>query len=223
MTRRISQPWADFWRAGLSFVDYSGWISKPDTIYQNSWTQTFYRYNRIHLIALDIDWTHWSWNIFTLQKICSMLIEQLIFLRNVTENLKCNWELHLLLIWLKTLVVIDLDSCRTSFPSFCVPPSEVAVLFYLNLSGRPFLGQVVDLDLLLCAEFDSENVDLFLCHISTQRPTAGSDPKRLSEVMGAALVGNNFSPISSKISFHVKKKWIVAARNLPSIKTFLTL
>ena len=30
--------------------------------------------------------------------------------------------------------------------------------------------------------------------------------KRLSKTMGAALVGNNFSPIPSKISFQMKKK-----------------
>ena len=30
--------------------------------------------------------------------------------------------------------------------------------------------------------------------------------ERLSEAMGAALVGNNFSPIPSKFSFHMKKK-----------------
>ena len=48
--------------------------------------------------------------------------------------------------------------------------------------------------------------------------------ERLSEAMGAALVGNNFSPIPSKFSFHMKKKkWLVAARNLQSIKTLLTL
>ena len=41
--------------------------------------------------------------------------------------------------------------------------------------------------------------------------------------MGAALVGNNFSPIPLKIPFHIKKKWLVAARYLQSIKTFLTV
>ena len=49
-------------------------------------------------------------------------------------------------------------------------PSEVAVLFDSNLSRRPFLGQVVDLDLLLCTGFDLEHAVLFLCHIFTQRP-----------------------------------------------------
>ena len=70
----------------------------------------------------------------------------------------------------KTLVAIDSESHLTSFPSFCAPPSEVAVLFYLNLSRRPFLGQVVDFDLLLCTGFDSEHAVIFVCHIFTQRP-----------------------------------------------------
>ena len=49
--------------------------------------------------------------------------------------------------------------------------------------------------------------------------------KRLSEAMGAALVGNNFLPIPLKFSFHMKKKLIglVAAQYLQSIKAFLTL
>ena len=44
--------------------------------------------------------------------------------------------------WLQTLVAVESESCQTSFPSFCSPPSEVAVLFDLNLNRRPFLGQV---------------------------------------------------------------------------------
>ena len=81
-----------------------------------------------------------------------------------------NIAFHLRSIWLQTLVAIDSESRQTSFPSFCAPPSEVAVLFNLNLSRLPFLGQVVDLDLLLCTRFDSEHAVLFLCHIFTQRP-----------------------------------------------------
>ena len=61
---------------------------------------------------------------------------------------------HLRLIGLQTLVAFDSESRMTSFSSFCAPPSEVAVLFNWNLSRRPFLGQVVDLDLLLCTGFN---------------------------------------------------------------------
>ena len=70
-------------------------------------------------------------------------------------------------IWLQALVAIDSESRLTSFPSFCVPPSDVAVLFDSNLSRRLFLRQVVDLDLLLCTGFNLKHAVLFLCHIST--------------------------------------------------------
>ena len=52
-------------------------------------------------------------------------------------------------------------------------------LFAWNLSRHPFLGQVVFLDLLLCAEFYSEHSDLFLCPNFTQRQWR---IKRLSEL-----------------------------------------
>ena len=81
-----------------------------------------------------------------------------------------NIAFHLRPTWLQSLVAIDSESRLTSFLSFCAPPSEVAALFDSNLSRRPFLGQVVDTDLLLCTGFDSEHAVLFLCHIFTQRP-----------------------------------------------------
>ena len=87
MTRRFSQPWTNFLGAGLSFLDCSGRISRPDTIHQNNanlWS--------IHLIALDMDW---SWNIFTSHNFCSILIEQLIDLEKVkSENLKFRIDLR---------------------------------------------------------------------------------------------------------------------------------
>ena len=89
----------------------------------------------------------------------------------VLSTLVIAWLSNIAFHWrLQTLVVIDSESRLTSFPSFCAPPSEVAVLFDSNLSRLPFLGQVVDLDLLLCTGFDSEHAVLFLCHIFTQRP-----------------------------------------------------
>ena len=51
-----------------------------------------------------------------------------------------NIAFHLRPIWLQTLVMIESESCQTSFPSFFSPPSEVAVLLNWNLSRRPFLG-----------------------------------------------------------------------------------
>ena len=61
---------------------------------------------------------------------------------------------HLRPIGLQTLVAINSESRLTSFPSLCTLIFEVAVLFDSNLSRRPFLRQVVDLDLLLCTGFD---------------------------------------------------------------------
>ena len=97
---------------------------------------------------------------------------KLVLLTLVTTWLS-NIAFHVLPIWLKNLVVIDSESCLTSFPSFCAPPSEVAALFDSNLSRRPFLGQVVDSDLLLCTGFDSEHeyfVPMSYFYSESQRP-----------------------------------------------------
>ena len=60
-----------------------------------------------------------------------------------------NIAFRLLQIGLQTLVAINSESCQTSFLSFCVPPSEIAlpVLFdsNLSLSRRPFLEHVMNL------------------------------------------------------------------------------
>ena len=81
-----------------------------------------------------------------------------------------NIAFHLLPIWLHLLVAINSQSRLTLFPSFCLPPSEVSVLFNLKLSRRPFFRQVINLLLLLCTGLDSEHAVLFQCHIFTQRP-----------------------------------------------------
>ena len=39
---------AIFLRTGLSYLDCSSWISRPDTKNQNSWTQTFDQYILLH-------------------------------------------------------------------------------------------------------------------------------------------------------------------------------
>ena len=52
MLRRFSQPGTAFLLAGLSF-DCSGWISRPDMIYQNLERKIW----SIHLTAFDIDWS----------------------------------------------------------------------------------------------------------------------------------------------------------------------
>ena len=43
------------------------------------------------------------------------------------------------------------------------PPSEVDVLFNLNLSRHPFLGQVVNLDLLLCSVVSLHRIRFGTC------------------------------------------------------------
>ena len=118
-----------------------------------------------------------------------------------------NITFHLLLVWLQTLDAIDLESLLTSFPSFCAPPSEVAVMFDLNLSRRPFLGQVVHLDLLLCTGFNLEHwhAFLFLCHIFTQRPITD---RKIEQSYGRCigrqqLLANSMEIFISQI--HMKK------------------
>ena len=60
-------------------------------------------------------------------------------------------------------VAIDSESVQRLFLSFCMLTFEVTVLFNWNLSTLPFLGQIVNLDLLVCTGFDLEYADLFLC------------------------------------------------------------
>ena len=106
-------------------------------------------------------------------------------------------------------------------------------VFDSNLSRHPFLGQVVDLDLLLsmlCAGFDSEHADLFLCYIFTQR---SMNDRRLSEAKTPGVLrwvhrrrlwsATTFRQFHRKVQSHEYKKWLVTARNLQSIKTFLTV
>ena len=123
-------------------------------------------------------------------------------------------------LWLQTLVANNSESRMTLFPSFCVPPSEVAVLFYLNLSRRPFLGQVVDLDLLLCTGFNLEHAVLFLCHIFTQRPM---NDRKIERSDGRGFGRQQLPADSNGHSISNEKKSVVTAQYLQSIKTFLTL
>ena len=79
---------------------------------------------------------------------------------------------HLRPIWLQTLVVGSIQNhAWHRFQAFA--RRHLKSLCY---SIRPFtealLGQVVDLDLLLCTGFNSEHAVLFLCHIFTQRQMA---------------------------------------------------
>ena len=105
-------------------------------------------------------------------------------------------------------------------PSFFALPSEVAVLFNLNLSRRPFLWQVVDLDLLLCTGFNQEHAVLFLCHIFTQRPM---NDRKIERSDGRCFGLQQLPADSNGHSISNEKKSVVTAQYLQSIKTFLTL
>ena len=111
-----------------------------------------------------------------------------------------NIALHLRLIWLQILVVIDSELCLTSFPGFCAPRSKVAALFDSNLSRRPFLGQVVDTDLLLCTGFESEYAVLFLCHFFAQRRM---NDRKIERSDGRSLGWQQLLADSMEISFHM--------------------
>ena len=92
---------------------------------------------------------------------------------------------------------------------FCMQPSEVVVLIDSNLSRLPFLRQVVDLDVLLCTGFNLEHAVLFL------------DQWLIKDWAKQWVL--LCSAIPSKISFYMKKLWLIVAGNLQSIKTLLTL
>ena len=78
-------------------------------------------------------------------------IAKKIFSSKIKAHLFTTWlsniALHLLQIWLQTVVSIDSESCQRLFSSFCKQPSGVAVLFNSNLSRRPFLGNVFDVSI----------------------------------------------------------------------------
>ena len=133
-----------------------------------------------------------------------------------------NIAFHLQPIWLQTLVAINSELRLTSFPSFCVQPSEVPALFNLNLSRRPFLRQVVNTDLLQRC-FAQDLMVLWFCSYLIFLLRDEWMIERFSEAMGAAVVGNNISQILWKFHFTWKKMWLVAAWNLQSIKTLLAL
>ena len=82
-----------------------------------------------------------------------------------------NITFHLQPIWLQTLFAIDSEWRQTLSPSFSEQPSEVTVIQILAeaFPSLRILGQVVDIDLLLCIGFDSEHLVLFLYHTFTQR------------------------------------------------------
>ena len=85
----------------------------------------------------------------------------------------------------------------------CAQPSEVTALFNSNLSRHPFLGQVVDTDMLLCTGFDSEHAVLMICHIFAQRRM---NDRKIQRSDGRCLGRQQLLADSKEISFQMKKK-----------------
>ena len=136
---------------------------------------------------------------------------------NWKSKLPCQrWSLHGVQTSHFTVLAINSESHLTLFPSFCAQSSEVAVLFYSNLSRCPFLEQVVDLDLLLCTGFNLEDAVLFQCHILTQRPTAD---RKIERSDGCCFGWQQLLSNSIEIFISMKKKVISCCPNSQSIKT----
>ena len=114
-------------------------------------------------------------------------------------------------LWLLSVQILFFSEwCQRLSPNFCAPPSEldseVAVLSDWNLSSCPFLGQVVNLDTLLCT-----GLNLSLCLIFTQRPMNSLRDKWKFRQSNDLCFGSDTS-IPSKTSSHVKKiccQWLV--------------
>ena len=133
-----------------------------------------------------------------------MLFSQSRWLSNIT--------FHLQSIWLQDLVVVDSESCQTSFPSVCVPPSvqfeseqTPSCLTSRQLRSAAFAQDSVR---------NLQNYSYVIFLLWDQ-----STIERLSEAMRAALVGNNLSPAHyielvsqsrwlSNITFHLQSIWL---------------
>ena len=127
---------------------------------------------------------------------------------------------HLLPIGLQTLVVIDSESRLTSFPCFFTPPSEVSALFNSNLSRHPFLRQVVNLDLLLCRIRFGTCDFAPMSYFYSETNDSSQDWAKRWALLWSATTSRWFH---RNFHFTLKKKWVVAARYLQSIKTFLAV
>ena len=107
---------------------------------------------------------------------------------------------------LTALIVIDWYWCQRQFPSWRASPCEVVVLFDWNLSRCLFLGQVVNLDLLLCTKLLN----------FTQRTWI---MERLSQTMSTALFCNIIIFLQNpwKFHFHMIKTMDAITQNLRNL------
>ena len=130
-----------------------------------------------------------------------------------------NIAFHFQPIWLQTFVAIDSESVQRLFLSFCMLTFEVTVLFNWNLSTLPFLGQIVNLDLLVCTGFDLEYADLFLCLcFFIQRPMYNW---RIDKSYECCFGRYQVSAKPFKNFLHIKKKLSVICHCPKSTKHFL--
>ena len=134
------------YRSQIVQVEYQGQTRNTRILEHKPW---------IDLIAFGTDWTLIGVEIFSTQ--CSSS-NSLTFEKVITENLNLEkiFDIKLWMVKLWTIYNFEIK-LWTLPPSFCAQPSEVAMLFDSNLSRLSFLGQVVDLDLLLCTGFDLEH------------------------------------------------------------------
>ena len=130
-----------------------------------------------------------------------------LVLSMLVTTLLSNIAFHLQPIWLQTLIAIDSESHLTLFPSICAQLSEVVALFDWNMSRRPFLGQVVDSDLLLFTGFNLEHAVLFLRHTFTQEPM---NDRKIEWSYGRCFGRQQLLADSIKnFISHENKKWLV--------------
>ena len=97
--------------------------------------------------------------------LCIAFKHHISFATNLAANLGCN-QFRILSKTVPKLL------CNTNWSSCAV---------WWNLIRLPFLGQVIDLDLLLCTGFNNEHEDLFLCTIFTKRPINDGKIKQSNE------------------------------------------
>ena len=115
------------------------------------------------------------------------------------------------------LVLSTLVTTWLSNIAFHLRPIWLQTLVAIDLESCQtlFPSFCAHLDLVLCSGFDLEHAVLFLRHISTQKPA-----KRWARLWSATTS----CQLHRKNHFAWRKKrWLVVARNLQSIKSFLTL
>ena len=135
------------------------------------------------------------------------------FATNLASNFDCNWFRIKPDIVSKLLCAAIWSCCAAQFKSE----------FKSEQTPFPQTGHWFRSALLLCTGFGLHRIWFWTWGCVPMSYFLLRD-QWLIERLSKALVGKNFSPIPSKFSFQLKKEnWLVAAQNLHSIKTLLTL